>query len=53
MLLAVGFFKLDAVIRWNGVLSYQFSLLCGVRQGGVLSPLLFHIYIDDLYKSIH
>ena len=28
--------------------SSQFSVGCGVHQGGILSPLLFDIYIDDL-----
>ena len=40
--------KLNAVVRWNGILSYNFNVFCGVRQGGVLSPLLFNVYVDDL-----
>ena len=36
------------MVRWNGVTSYMFSVKCGVRQGGVLSPWLFNIYVNDL-----
>jgi len=28
--------------------SRLFSFTCGVRQGGVLSPTLFAVYVDDL-----
>ena len=31
-------------VRWNNVLSRCFHLMCGVRQGGVLSPLLILVY---------
>jgi len=38
-------------VRWNNVLSRCFSLMCGVRQGGVLFPLLFSVYVNDMIRS--
>ena len=35
-------------VRWGQSLGDWFSILAGVRQGGVLSPVLYSIYIDDL-----
>ena len=35
-------------IRWNGILSSPFPVTIGVGQGGVLSPILFTVYIDEL-----
>ena len=32
--------------------SHFFSLLAGVREGGVLSPLLFTIFIDSLADKV-
>ena len=40
--------KLNASVLWNGMYGRIFPILCGVRQGGVLSPILFSIYVDDL-----
>ena len=35
-------------VRWNSSNSIEFLLSNGVKQGGVLSPLLFSVYLDDL-----
>jgi len=35
-------------VSWNGFLSDPFSVKNGVKQGGVLSPVLFCIYFDGL-----
>ena len=38
-------------IKWSGAVSSSFSVKNGVKQGGVLSPRLFNIYLDELlYK---
>ena len=35
-------------VKWNGVCSPMFDVTNGVKQGGILSPLLFCIYVDVL-----
>jgi len=44
--------KCYAFVRWNGALSSCFESLCGVRQGGVLSPILFTLYVDDIIVKL-
>jgi len=39
-------------VKWNSHLSRYFSLTAGVRQGGVLSPILFSIYIDEIVDKV-
>ena len=38
-------------VKWNNVTSTCFQSMAGVRQGGVLSPVLFAIYIEDIVKK--
>ena len=36
------------LIKWNAAISDSFDTSNGVKQGGVLSPLLFNVYLDEL-----
>jgi Reverse transcriptase (RNA-dependent DNA polymerase) len=47
-LLLCMYINCSAVVRWNGTASLSFAVRNGVRQGGILSPLLFCVYIDGL-----
>ena len=40
-------------VRWAGVLSPGFNVSNGVRQGGILSPYLFNVYMDDLSIALN
>ena len=39
-------------VAWCGVMSDYFLAVNGVKQGGVLSPVLFCLYIDDLLIAL-
>ena len=41
-----------SLISWRNHLSQYFELSNGVQQGGVLSPILFNIYIDKLLLEL-
>ena len=36
------------MVRWGNIMSESFNVSNGVRQGGILSPYLFNVYMDDL-----
>ena len=40
-------------IRWGNTFSSLFSVSNGVKQGGILSPALFNIYMDGLSTSLN
>ena len=39
-------------VKWGKVNSASFNVSNGVRQGGILSPKLFAIYVDDLSHEL-
>ena len=40
-------------VRWGSTHSECFPIGNGVKQGGILSPLLFNVYMDDLSLQLH
>ena len=40
-------------VAWNSVMSEYFLAVNGVKQGGVLSPIIFSVYIDGLLVRLH
>ena len=44
---------IDMCIRRGGTCSTFSNVSNGVRQGGILSPYLFNIYIDDLSMNLN
>ena len=51
-LLVVMYEKQVAYVRWNGTMSKSFPINNGVKQGAVLSPRLFCVYIDELFDIL-
>ena len=39
-------------VQWSGCISRQVNLAAGVRQGGILSPLLFSCYVNILLDKL-
>jgi len=43
---------MSCCVVWNNAAGQTFNVKCGVRQGGILSPYLFSVYIDALVDSL-
>ena len=39
-------------VKWVNTLSGEFSVKNGIKLGGVISPLLYYIHIDELIKEL-
>ena len=44
--------KLSSCVQWNGVHSDFFNVFCGIHQGGILSSILFNVYVDELISQL-
>ena len=47
-ILECWFSKIFTCVKWGDKRSSFVALLCGIRQGGVASPTLFAVYINDV-----
>ena len=51
-LLMVMYSGQSANVRWSNEFSHQFPITNGVKQGAVLSAILFCVYIDGLFSVL-
>ena len=52
-ILAYWYANQSMQVRWGSGVSAPFSVSNGVRQGGLLSPSLFNLYMDDLSVKLN
>ena len=52
-LLMFWYTKQDMKLRWGNTLSSSFQVGNGVKQEGILSPVLFNIYMDKLSMTLN
>jgi len=45
--------KIYNFVQWENCSSNMFKVLSGVRQGGILSPYLFIVYVDDMLERLN
>lgn len=52
-LLYVWYTTQNFCVKWGQKLSASFMVINGVRQGSILSPILFNFYLEDLSNELH
>lgn len=40
-------------VKWGSVASVPFHVINGVRQGGIMAPILFSVCMDDLSNQLN
>lgn len=40
-------------VKWGSVVSVPFHVINGVRQGGIMAPILFSVCMDDLLNQLN
>ena len=48
----LGYITQQMSVRWGSSFSHSFNVSNGVRQGSVLSPVLFSVYLDGLLEEL-
>ena len=46
------YLNLSSKVKWGDSYSRSFKVTSGVRQGGILSPRIFTLYVDDLIITL-
>ena len=52
-LIAYWYQTQELQVRWGNSLSDKFKVTNGIRQGGILSPYLFNLILDNLSKELN
>ena len=39
-------------VRWGGTVSFKFTASNGVKKGAILSPIIFSLYMDELFERL-
>jgi hypothetical protein len=52
-LLTNWYSKLTSCVKWGNITSKDFKITSGIRQGGILSPNLFALYVEDILAKLN
>lgn len=52
LILVNWYSKLNVCVKWKNCISRSFAVASGVRQGGVISPALFNVFINSFIINL-